>query len=336
MFLRNHGKYISITNTNDAVTNTLKRKYSMLKIPELVWLGIKKFIADKKTYNLLACLILSMGKTLCMVTKSEDYLVYHYYLNCLEACRDGDLDKIQYLLNNDNFTKKFNNLSKFTCMNINMMIETSDDEIDYTTFLGRACECGQLEIVKYLITKEANINLKNVKGYTRYRNNAFIRYNKYYTPFFLACRALEWKTVDYLLSLDSIDVTEYEGNIAPVFYACKNQQWDIALKLISRYKEYANFTDAFGCTPLLFACKDKKWKIVIELISNFNATVYAENEFDDQPFKIVIHEDDFKERDTIINLMKKKLIEEGYESWIEFWLNETEEEIDEFLEKLIY
>lgn len=105
--------------------------------------------------------------------------------------------------------------------------------------LMEACRQGNLEVVKYLVKKGANINAKNKFGWT---------------PLMIACELGHSEIVDFLLKNGARINEKNKVKETALLIACKNGHKDIIMKLIKNNAK-VNDRDLLRQTSLMYACQ---------------------------------------------------------------------------------
>lgn len=185
------------------------------------------------------------------------WLLNDYYI---QACEDGELDKVKYLLTSPNLTE-------------NVSVSYKSDQA-----LRNACKHGHLDIVKYLLTSPELEKHPSV-------------HHDDDTPFILACYSGNLELVRYLLTSEelsshpNIHTTYMSSPDYALILACQKGYTDIVKYLASsnELKEHANI-HADDDRALLSAYRNGHLDIVRFFIFDMNIEksdaliVYLENE----------------------------------------------------------
>ena len=170
------------------------------------------------------------------------------------------------------------------------IIEVQDDVnlaslISGKTFLMIACKYGLIEVVKFLLSKGADANQKdifyhNALWYACFSNKFeifsllydagvdIITKSSLYTKdiLFLACEICDENIVSFLLKLGfDVNVRDFSGNTSLFIAAKKNK---LALvKVLLENGAIVNAKNMFGETPILVAAMNNNIRIVDYLVS---------------------------------------------------------------------
>ena len=127
------------------------------------------------------------------------------------------------------------------------------DNSGYTP-LHTACEYGQLEVIKFLLSlPSVDVNIQSNSGYT---------------PLHSACRYSQLDIIKFLVSLPSVDVKIQSNNgYTPLHSACRYSQLDIIKFLVSLPSVDVNIQSNSGYTPLHTACRYGQLDIITCLVS---------------------------------------------------------------------
>ena len=116
--------------------------------------------------------------------------------------------------------------------------------------LHKACEVGNLEAVKYLVEKGADINVKDMWGETS------LHY---------ACRKGHLEVVKYLVEKgEGIHAKNKYGNI-PLYLACQHGHLEVVKYLVEKGAD-VNAKNKYGNTPLHYACREGHLEVVKYLL----------------------------------------------------------------------
>ncbi|WCR59442.1 MAG: Phosphocholine transferase AnkX [Wolbachia endosymbiont of Ctenocephalides felis wCfeF] len=161
------------------------------------------------------------------------------------------------------------------------------------TPLHIAAENGWLNIVKYLIDKDANINAKGEYGWTplhiaakngkldmiKYLTNKGANINAkdecYSTPLHLVAELGELSIVEYLINKGAYVDARDGWYRTPLFYAADSGKLGVAEYLVEKNAN-VNARDEYGSTPLYLATMKGKVDVV-KILLKYDADVNAEN-----------------------------------------------------------
>ncbi|CAF0855606.1 unnamed protein product [Didymodactylos carnosus] len=132
-----------------------------------------------------------------------------------------------------------------------------------------AADCGRLDIIKQLMTKENSvINM-------RHKDKSNRSFNVGGTPIHYACRSGHLDVVRYLLEKDPslIDIKDIE-NWTPLHYACYNGHLAIVKLLLDKNADTKSQDSYLSKTPLEFAMY-KQFRDIIHLLDkNIDETLW--------------------------------------------------------------
>jgi len=185
------------------------------------------------------------------------------------ACQDGYFDIVRLLVENGANIRK---LSKgFTPVHV-------------------ACQYGHIEIVDYLLRKGANPIVKNdvegeyhllhtainaeennfemLKFLLTKNYNVNVRDSSGMTPLHICALKNKMAIAKHLIDVHKADV-ECEDNTlnTPLNLACRSDNYDM-VKLLLKYRIDANCSNSFGMSPLHIACENGNLNIVKLLVEN--------------------------------------------------------------------
>ena len=175
------------------------------------------------------------------------------------ACQGNDIKIMKNLFEKGEFEKKFYN--------------TVDVKIN-------------IEIVKYLVEKGANVNAKN--------------YNRS-TPLIIACYENDIEIVKYLVEKGADVNTKDINGVTPLLIACERNDINIVKHLVENGAN-VNEKNRFEITPLITACQKNDIEIVKYLVEK-GANVNEETKNQDTPLMIALNRKNIK--------IVKYLVEKG-------------------------
>jgi ankyrin repeat protein len=170
----------------------------------------------------------------------------------------------QFIL--DYFNSKYN----ITCSNIHDEIKRNEFNVEYKTLLYIACEKGDYDICKLLISNNADVNnLSTISTYL---------YMKKVSALYAACEYAnrsnnDISIVKLLLDVDNIDVNI--GDLNPLGYCCEYDNVKIA-KLLLKHKNIdvnKKYSPYEKDTALIASCKKGNTELVELLLGNDNIDV---------------------------------------------------------------
>jgi ankyrin repeat protein len=170
----------------------------------------------------------------------------------------------QFIL--DYFNSKYN----ITCSNIHDEIKRNEFNVEYKTLLYIACEKGDYDICKLLISNNADVNnLSTISTYL---------YMKKVSALYAACEYAnrsnnDISIVKLLLDVDNIDVNI--GDLNPLGYCCEYDNVKIA-KLLLKHKniDVNKKVSAFDLdTCLTVSCKQGNKQLIELLLNNDNLDI---------------------------------------------------------------
>ena len=178
------------------------------------------------------------GKRPIDLAKDENHTSIVVYLqnreqkeisNAFSACKNGDLKKVKYYIEELEYSVKTRNADKNTLLHI-------------------ACTVGQPAIVQYLLDKGANIESFNTIGST---------------PLGLACTG-ECKDVVIQILNKRKDLANKKDkrNFTPLHYACWAGKLEIVKLLVKDYNAHINMHSQSGKRPIDLAKKENHTNIV--------------------------------------------------------------------------
>ena len=154
-----------------------------------------------------------------------------------KECYDDNFEKIKSLFENTNINLLYNDKYQRNYFHI-------------------ACKNGNLEIIKYLliktediISKYQNISLNNIINKPDYEGN---------TPFHLACIYNHIELINFLLTIEKIDINKRDRYGCTAFYRiCLDKNFDLIKILLKNDRININQGDNYGMTPFhTFCCFD--------------------------------------------------------------------------------
>ena len=164
-----------------------------------------------------------------------------YAKSLLNACRDGVLDKVKSLIEN------------------NAVDIESKDGFNQTP-LSVACEKGHLEVVKFLVKHNADIESKDFLNRT---------------PLRLACEEGHLKVVKLLVECNADIENKDKQGMTPLSWACREGHLEV-VKFLAEHSADIDSKDRYDKTPLQNA-RSLRWRYlsvpIMQLLIEHNAKV---------------------------------------------------------------
>ena len=196
-----------------------------------------------------------------------------YESDFFEACRDGKLSSVRYLIENEgvdinryfcplNFACEYGHFDivKYLIEKANVNKEEHDNHKNKETPLCRSCESGNLSLVKYLI-EDAKVDL------TKYSNMKI-------SPLHCACDSGHLPIVKYLIETVGFNPNGNKGQIcSPLECALSSGYIPIFKYLIERCKVDPNQKNDKGESPLFTAISTNRFNIVKYLIEQVKVNI---------------------------------------------------------------
>ena len=144
---------------------------------------------------------------------------------------------------------------------------------DYSTLLHKACRYGELQIVKFLVSlPSVDVNINNSNGHT---------------PLQTACEYGQLDIVKFLVSLPSVDVKIRISDYSALLHkACRYGELQIVKFLVSLPLINVNIHGDAGNTPLHTACQYGQLDIIKFLMSTDKINPMSTNKIGDTPLHI--------------------------------------------------
>ena len=166
--------------------------------------------------------------------------------------------------------KNFNVLNEFVEERFNLTIKIGQKDMKYISMsdsLERAAEDGDINEVKRLISKGADVNKGNAIGFT---------------PLISASYKGHLDIVTYLVEECQADVNKVDKeNESPLALACSGQHFAVIDYLYKRGAD-VNVADNENCTPLYIASQEGR-KEVMRLLIRYNADVNTVSDYSTTP-----------------------------------------------------
>lgn len=137
---------------------------------------------------------------------------------------------------------------------VQLLVDTDFTNSYINTLLLWSVIDNRLDVAKYLISRNGDVNAKNWKGET---------------PLFIACSRGYEDIVKFLLTRKDIEINTVTSlQMTPFYIACYNNQLNIVKQLLERNDLDINFIDKYGNSALLLCAQLEHNQIIREILQH--------------------------------------------------------------------